>query len=71
MRIAIAQINTRVGDFEQIISRVCEFVGQAREQQADLIVFPELTTCGYPPLDLVYKDVFMDMEWDTLRVEEH
>jgi len=53
MKIALAQINTTVGDIAGNRDRILDYVRRARERGADLVVFPELTTTGYPPRDLV------------------
>ena len=56
MRIALAQINLLVGDVEGNAERVIAAASKARDQQqADLIVFPELTLTGYPPEDLLLR----------------
>ncbi len=59
IRIALAQINTTVGDLEGNAARVLGSCRRAREAGADLAVFPELTTTGYPPEDLLFKDHFI------------
>lgn len=55
MRIAIAQLNLMVGDIEGNTQRVIDTALRLREQQADLVVFPELTLTGYPPEDLLLR----------------
>jgi NAD+ synthase/NAD+ synthase (glutamine-hydrolysing) len=60
MRIALAQINTTVGDFAGNVARIVNFARQAVERKADLVVFPELVLCGYPPRDLVEKPEFVE-----------
>ena len=60
MKIALAQINTTVGDFGGNVERIMRFAGLARERGADLVVFPELALCGYPPRDLVEKPSFIE-----------
>ncbi len=47
MRVALAQIESALGDVSENVRRVCEALGQARAQKADLVVFPELTLSGY------------------------
>ena len=56
MRIAIAQLNLLVGDIEGNTQRVIDTALRLREQQADLVVFPELTLTGYPPEDLLFRE---------------
>ena len=59
MRIALAQIDTTVGDFSGNSARIIERAAQAAAQGAALVVFPELTLCGYPPKDLLELDEFV------------
>ena len=58
MKLALAQINTTVGDLAGNIARILDAARQARD--ADLIVFPELVVPGYPPRDIVYDSSFVD-----------
>ena len=56
LRVVMAQLNLRVGDVHGNVERVIEAAANARDQfKADLIVFPELTLCGYPPEDLLLR----------------
>ncbi len=55
----MAQINTTVGDLEGNTAKVLEYIRKAREQQADLVVFPEMAIPGYPPEDLLFKPSFI------------
>jgi NAD+ synthetase len=59
MKIALAQINTTVGNFAGNIDRIMKYAQCARERGADLVVFPELALCGYPPRDLVERPGFI------------
>jgi NAD+ synthase (glutamine-hydrolysing) len=59
MKIALAQINTTVGDFSGNVERIVKFSRCAVDRGADLAVFPELALCGYPPRDLVEKPQFV------------
>ena len=65
MRIALAQINTTVGDFEGNRALMREAARRAAAAGAHLVVFPELSLTGYPPRDLVDKPSFLE------RTEEH
>jgi NAD+ synthetase len=67
MRIALAQINTTVGDFEGNLARVLEALRRAERQKADLAVFPELTLTGYPPKDLLERPDFIQANLRALR----
>jgi NAD+ synthase/NAD+ synthase (glutamine-hydrolysing) len=55
MKIALAQINPTVGDIEGNAALIRRDLRAARERGADLVVFPELATIGYPPKDLLLK----------------
>src|ERR671938_1009884 len=59
MRLALAQINSVVGDVDGNTSRIVEWVGRAREQHADLVLFPELAVTGYPAEDLLLRPGFL------------
>jgi NAD+ synthase (glutamine-hydrolysing) len=59
MRIALAQINATVGDIPGNERLVCEQLSRAREEGAQLVVFPELVVTGYPPEDLLLKEHFL------------
>ena len=58
MRIALGQINTTVGDMAGNIEKMVDFARQVSAQGAQLILFPELSVCGYPPRDLVQDTGF-------------
>ena len=60
LRVAMAQINTFVGDLEFNRERIVSFIDAAEELQADIVSFPELAVTGYPPEDLVYKPQFVE-----------
>lgn len=60
MKIAIAQINPVIGDFEHNFNRMKHFADRAVDSSCDLIVFSELAVSGYPPLDLLEKTDFID-----------
>jgi len=59
VKIALAQINPTVGDFAGNTRLILDFTRRAAEQEADLVVFPELSICGYPPADLLEKSSFL------------
>jgi NAD+ synthase (glutamine-hydrolysing) len=59
LRIALAQMNSVVGDIDGNARKVNQFANRAREAGADLVVFPELTLTGYPPEDLLLKGRFL------------
>ncbi len=59
MKIALAQIDPTVGDFRGNTAKIVDFTRRAREGGADLVLFPELAVCGYPPADLLEKSSFV------------
>jgi NAD+ synthase (glutamine-hydrolysing) len=68
MRISIAQIDSTIGDFAGNGEKIREFSRRAAGEQADLVLFPELAISGYPPMDLLDQDYFVEMNLRTLRV---
>ncbi|WP_043588016.1 NAD+ synthase [Geminisphaera colitermitum] len=59
MRIGIAQINTTVGDLAGNRRKILDAYAELVARGAQLVVFPELVTCGYPPRDLLFKSRFV------------
>jgi len=59
VKIALGQINPTVGDFSGNANKIIDFSRRAREAGAGLILFPELSVCGYPPRDLVERPTFV------------
>lgn len=60
MRVLIAQLNPTIGDLEGNTRKVIETLDRARSKGVDIVLFPELTICGYPPEDLVLHSSFID-----------
>jgi NAD+ synthase (glutamine-hydrolysing) len=60
MKIAIAQLNYRIGDFENNVARIIDGIRRARSEGAELVVFAELSVCGYPPRDFLEFDDFIE-----------
>jgi NAD+ synthase (glutamine-hydrolysing) len=78
MLVALAQINTIIGDFDRNVEKMLAFAEAAMDQggaiarsgpagRVDLLVFPELSLCGYPPLDLLDQDSFVEENLAALR----
>jgi NAD+ synthase (glutamine-hydrolysing) len=59
VKIALAQINPTVGDFAGNTKKILEFAARGGELGAELVVFPELAVCGYPPADFLEKAAFV------------
>jgi NAD+ synthetase len=66
MRIAIAQIDYTIGAFDANLEAMGSAIAKARESQADLVVFSELATTGYPPGDLLERRDFIDRNLSQL-----
>lgn len=60
MKIAVAQINSIIGDINGNKEKIISYYKKAQAQKADLVIFPELTLCGYPPLDLIERKEFLE-----------
>lgn len=65
MKIGLGQINPIVGDFAGNSAKIIEYAGRAKSQGAGLILFPELSICGYPPRDLVERASFVSHNWEA------
>lgn len=60
LRVAMAQMNCTVGDFVGNVHRIVAFCERAAKFDADIVMFPELSVCGYPPEDLLLRKSFLD-----------
>ena len=67
MKIALGQINPTVGDFSGNRNKIVEFSRRAQSAGAGLILFPELSVCGYPPRDLVERPSFVARNRDSVE----
>ena len=65
MKIALGQINPTVGDFSGNATKIIDFSRRAQADGAGLILFPELSICGYPPRDLVERPSFVAHNRET------
>jgi NAD+ synthase (glutamine-hydrolysing) len=65
VKIALGQINPIVGDFAGNSAKIIEYARRAKLQGAGLILFPELSICGYPPRDLVERASFVSHNWEA------
>ena len=72
LRLGMAQINTTVGDFAGNTEKIVKSIDEARSLGVDLLTFPELAVCGYPPEDLLFKAQFIAENSKALKtVIEH
>ena len=67
MRLALAQLNAIVGDLEGNREKILDALSDARSAGADLVVFPELATTGYPPEDLLLRPGFVRAAHESLE----
>src|SRR5467141_3585083 len=67
VKIALGQINPTVGDFSGNAAKHIEFARLAQASGAGLILFPELSVCGYPPRDLVERPSFVARNRETVE----
>jgi NAD+ synthase (glutamine-hydrolysing) len=68
MRVAIAQINSTIGDFSGNREKILAYSRRAADQGADLALFPELAVSGYPPMDLLDQDRFVELNIRTVHI---
>ncbi len=68
LRIALAQINTTVGDLSRNTEKIINALETARKLGVDIIAFPELAICGYPPEDLLFKTQFIEKNLQCLKI---
>lgn len=67
MRIALAQINPTLGDFEYNSEKILNFISRAKEKKADLVIFPEASLFGYNPCDLLERDQLVEAQTRYLK----
>src|SRR5213593_3373305 len=67
MRLALAQIDTVVGDLDGNRERILRRLDEAAAAEADLVLFPELAVTGYPPEDILLRPAFVRAAEDSLR----
>jgi NAD+ synthase (glutamine-hydrolysing) len=67
MRLALAQINTTVGDLDGNRERILQAIAEARSAEADLVLLPELAVTSYPPEDLLLRPGFIRAAEESLQ----
>ncbi|WP_297889647.1 NAD+ synthase [Sulfurihydrogenibium sp.] len=60
IRVGLGQINPVVGDFDYNLKKILDYIEKAKNQEVDILIFPELSITGYPPEDLVLKPSFIE-----------
>jgi NAD+ synthase (glutamine-hydrolysing) len=68
MKIALAQLNYHIGNFQDNSLKIIQHIRKAKSENVDLIIFSELSVCGYPPNDLLERKEFLD--WTLQAVEK-
>ena len=68
MKIGIGQINSIIGDFEYNRRTILDQIRKGHSEGIKLIVFPEMALCGYPPMDLLDNDLFLQKNIESLRI---
>lgn len=67
MKVAIVQMNSFIADFNGNMKKIIAYSEKAQALGAELALFPELSVCGYPPMDLLDYDYFVEKNIQTLR----
>ena len=60
MKVAISQLNFHIGNFEYNTAKIIDSIAKAKAQGADLVIFSELSVCGYPPYDMLEQRDFVE-----------
>lgn len=68
MRVALAQQNYHIGNFEENTRKIIEGINLAKQQGAELVVFSELCVCGYPPRDFLEFEDFINKCYQSIDV---
>jgi NAD+ synthase (glutamine-hydrolysing) len=72
MKIALAQQNYHIGNFEENTRKIIEGINWAKQQKADIVLFSELCVCGYPPRDFLEFDDFLHKCYQAIdTIKEH
>ncbi len=60
MKLALVQLNYHIGNYEENSNKIIAHIEEAKERGVDLVAFSELAVCGYPPLDLLTRQEFVE-----------
>lgn len=72
MKIVLAQQNYHIGNFEKNTEKIISAITEAKRQKADLVVFSELSVCGYPPRDFLEFNDFIDKCYEAINeIKQH
>lgn len=67
MNVGIAQLNTTVGDFSGNVDKILSAYRELSKRGAEVVLTPELSLCGYPPLDLLFEEGFVRANREALQ----
>src|SRR5574343_29462 len=67
MKVTLAQVNVHVGNFVANTIKFKEAIAKAKAESSELIIFPELAICGYPPRDFLEYDHFIKQCFDSIK----
>ncbi len=67
MKIVLAQQNYHIGNIAYNTAKIIKAIESAIAEEADMIVFPELAVCGYPPRDILYFEAFLEQCRDSIE----
>ncbi|TCO07675.1 NAD+ synthase [Natronoflexus pectinivorans] len=67
IKLALSQLNYKIGDFDANKAKIINEIKKAAENQVDLIIFSELAICGYPPLDMLTREEFVREAIDCMH----
>src|ERR1700730_959690 len=68
MKIALAQQNYHIGNFEKNVQKIIDGISWAKKQNVDLVVFSELCVCGYPPRDFLEFNDFINKCYEAIGI---
>ena len=68
MRIALSQLNYRIADYPGNVDAIVNAINKARKDNAHLVIFSELSVCGYPPLDLLEQKDFIEEAEKSVKI---
>ena len=72
MKIFLAQQNYHIGDFERNVNKIIDAIETAKKKKGDLIVFSEMSICGYPARDFLDFNDFINKCYESIeKIKEH
>jgi len=68
MKVTLAQVNVHVGNFDDNTKKFIDAIAKAKQESSELIIFPELAICGYPPRDFLDYDHFVKQCFEAVKL---